>query len=64
MSPSKGGRLYLGLDSSTQSLTAIVIEVDDTHARVVLDESLLFDDAFPTYGTDHGVLPAVGHTSG
>ena len=52
-----GGRLYLGLDSSTQSLTAIVIEVDGTTAHVVLDASLSFDEAFPQYGTDHGVLP-------
>jgi len=51
------GRLYLGLDSSTQSLTAIVIEVDGTDARVVFDASLSFDEAFPQYGTDHGVLP-------
>ena len=52
-----GNRLYLGLDSSTQSLTAIVIEVDGTVARVVFDASLSFDEAFPQYGTDHGVLP-------
>ena len=51
-----GGRLYVGLDSSTQSLTAIVIEVDGTDARVVFDASLSFDEAFPQYGTDHGVL--------
>jgi xylulokinase len=31
--------------------------VDGTSARVVLDESLRFDEAFPQYGTDHGVLP-------
>jgi xylulokinase len=53
-----GGRLYLGLDSSTQSLTAIVIEVDGADARVVFDASLSFDEAFPQYGTDHGVLPS------
>ena len=51
-------KLYLGLDSSTQSLTAIVIEVDGAEARVVFDESLSFDEAFPQYGTDHGVLLA------
>ena len=50
------GRLYLGLDSSTQSLTAIVIEVDGTDARVVFDASLSFDETFPQYGTGHGVL--------
>ena len=51
------GRLYLGLDSSTQSLTAIVIEVDGTSAQVVFEASLSFDETFPEYGTDHGVLP-------
>ena len=49
--------LYLGLDSSTQSLSAIVVEVDGTDARVVFDESLNFDETFPQYGTHHGVLP-------
>ncbi|HVG73411.1 MAG TPA: FGGY-family carbohydrate kinase [Vicinamibacterales bacterium] len=52
-------KLYIGLDSSTQSLTAIVIEVDGAEARVVFDESLPFDDTFPQYGTEHGVLSAV-----
>jgi xylulokinase len=51
------GRLYLGLDSSTQSLTALVIEVDGTDARVAFEASLNFDEAFPQYGTNHGVLP-------
>jgi xylulokinase len=49
--------LYLGLDSSTQSLTAIVVEVNGTDARVVFDASLPFDETFPQYGTDHGLLP-------
>ena len=51
-------KLYLGLDSSTQSLTAIVLEVNGTDARVVFDASLSFDEIFPQYGTDHGVLPS------
>jgi xylulokinase len=47
--------LYLGFDSSTQSLTAIVI---DSHTRkVVHSESLGFDETLPHYGTRHGVLP-------
>src|SRR5215210_1944917 len=50
--------LYLGLDSSTQSVTAIVIEVDGQDARVVLESSLTFDDVLPQYGTRHGVLPS------
>jgi xylulokinase len=53
----RGGRLYLGLDSSTQSLTAIVIDVDGAGARIAFDASLNFDEAFPQYGTHHGVLP-------
>ena len=46
---------YLGFDSSTQSLTAIVIDSDAR--RVVFEESLVYDSALPHYGTDHGVLP-------
>jgi xylulokinase len=46
---------YLGLDSSTQSLTAIVIDSD--MRRVVLQDTLSFDSALPQYGTQHGVLP-------
>src|SRR5688572_19525025 len=49
--------LYLGLDSSTQSLSAVVIEVDGTDARVRLELSLPFDETLPQYGTRHGVLP-------
>ena len=49
--------LYLGLDSSTQSLSALVVQIDDDVRRVVFEDSLSFDDAFPEYGTKHGVLP-------
>jgi xylulokinase len=59
--------LYLGLDSSTQSLSAIVLEIDGDHRRVVFEESMSFDERFPEYGTDHGVLrgpdPAVAVSS-
>jgi xylulokinase len=51
------GDLYLGLDSSTQSLTAIVIEVASDQVRVVWEHSLNFDEAFPQFGTEKGVLP-------
>ena len=54
--------LYLGLDSSTQSLSAVVIEVDGDDRRVVLDTSLAFDESLPHYGTDHGVLPRTDPT--
>ena len=46
---------YLGLDSSTQSLSAIVI--DGESRRVVFDRAIGFDAALPHYGTRHGVLP-------
>lgn len=59
--------LYLGLDASTQSLSAIVIEVSDAQRRVIFESSLAFDDELPQYGTDHGVLrsadPAVAVSS-
>ena len=50
--------LYLGFDSSTQSLSAIVLEVDGDRRRVAFESSMAFDEAFPKYGTDHGVLPS------
>jgi xylulokinase len=49
--------LYLGLDSSTQSLTAVVIEIERDVQRVVLETALHFDEALPHYRTRHGVLP-------
>jgi len=48
--------LYLGLDSSTQSLTAIVLEAGSQSAHVVFEGSLSFDVDLPAYGTRHGVL--------
>jgi xylulokinase len=55
--------LYLGLDSSTQSLTAVVI--DPAVGQVVHQHSINFDADLPAYGTRHGVLthadPAVVH---
>src|SRR4029434_3292507 len=49
--------LYLGLDSSTQSLTAVVIEIDGDRRRLVFETTLDFDEELPAYGTRHGVLP-------
>ena len=49
--------LYLGLDSSTQSLTAIVISIEHGRREVVFQSSLSFDEALPQYGTTHGLLP-------
>ena len=50
--------LYLGLDSSTQSLSAIVIAVGpDDERHVVFEHTLNFDAEYPEYGTQIGVLP-------
>lgn len=47
--------LYLGLDSSTQSLSAMII---DTEAgKVVLDQSINYGKALPQYGSPSGFLP-------
>ncbi len=48
-------KLFLGLDSSTQSLSAVVIDLDAR--KVVHEQSLNFDRALPHYGTLNGVLP-------
>lgn len=48
------GRFFLGLDSSTQSLSAIVIDYDTR--RVVYETSLNFDKTLPQYGTQNGTL--------
>ncbi|HHY85754.1 MAG TPA: carbohydrate kinase [Verrucomicrobia bacterium] len=47
--------LFLGLDSSTQSLSAVVIDYD--RRKVVYEYSLSFDKALPQYRTRNGVLP-------
>ena len=49
--------LYLGLDSSTQSLTAILIDASEARPAIVWQRSLNFDETLPHYGTRHGVLP-------
>jgi xylulokinase len=48
-------KLFLGLDSSTQSLSAVVIDLDAR--KVVYEKSLNFDEALPQFKTKHGVLP-------
>jgi xylulokinase len=47
--------LYLGLDSSTQSLTATVIEVSENTRKVVFQRSIVFDRELPHYRTTNGV---------
>src|ERR1039457_4227159 len=48
-------KIFLGLDCSTQSLSAVVIDYD--MCKVVYEKSLNFDQALPQYGTQNGVLP-------
>jgi xylulokinase len=48
-------KLFLGLDSSTQSLSAVVIDLDAR--KVIYEKSLNFDKALPHYKTQNGVLP-------
>jgi len=48
-------KLFLGLDSSTQSLSAVVVDLDTR--KVVYEKSLNFDRALPQYKTQNGVLP-------
>ena len=47
-------KLFLGLDSSTQSLSAVVVD-HDAH-EVIHEASLSFDEVLPHYGTKNGVL--------
>lgn len=47
---------YLGFDSSTQSLTATVIDVTGDDRRIVFEHVLEFDAEFPEFGTSHGVV--------
>jgi xylulokinase len=49
------GKLFLGLDSSTQSLSAVIIDLDQR--KVVYEHSLNFDQALPQFKTRNGVLP-------
>jgi len=48
--------LYVGFDSSTQSLTATVIDVTGTVRRIAFEDVIVFDEAFPRYGTTRGVM--------
>jgi len=48
-------KLFLGLDSSTQSLSAVVIDL--ATRKVVYEKSFNFDRALPQYKTQNGVLP-------
>src|SRR5271168_1175549 len=58
-------RLFLGLDSSTQSLSSVIIDLDKR--KVVYEKSSNFDHSLPHYKTQNGVLrnrdPLVKHSS-
>ena len=45
---------FLGLDSSTQSLTALVIDTDS--GQVVADHSVNFGQRLPAYKSPNGFL--------
>ena len=47
--------LYLGLDSSTQSLSAVVIDL--WTREVLLDYTINFNERLPEFGCEDGVLP-------
>jgi xylulokinase len=47
--------LSLGLEFSTQSGKAVLLDLDE--ARVIHSEQVSYDEAFPAYGTRGGVLP-------
>jgi xylulokinase len=57
--------LFLGLDSSTQSLSALIIDTDS--GRVVLDESLNFSQRLPEFRSPSGFLehtdPKIKHSN-
>ncbi|HEX5071487.1 MAG TPA: FGGY-family carbohydrate kinase [Vicinamibacterales bacterium] len=48
--------VYLGLDASTQSLTATLIEVAAGRRDVIVEDSLVYDRDLPAYVTSHGVI--------
>lgn len=50
--------IFIGLDASTQSVTATAIEIDGARQRVLFERALSYDEALPEYGTRHGVLPS------
>ena len=52
--------LFLGFDSSTQGLTALVVDCTRAERRVVFERTLNYDSDFPDYGTQHGVWRRAG----
>jgi len=58
-------KLFVGLDSSTQSLSAVALDFEGQ--RVIFEHQVNFDERLPEYGTRNGVLPhedpRVAHSS-
>jgi len=48
--------LYLGLDSSTQSLSAILVDIEKR--QLVLDQSINYNERLAEFGCRNGVLPS------
>jgi xylulokinase len=48
---------FLGFDSSTQSLTAVVLDIEHDRKQIAFESTIGFDADLPQYGTVHGVLP-------
>ncbi len=53
-------KIFLGLDCSTQSLTALLVEKSPDGTRILHEESLNFERDLPEFGTRSGVLPGTG----
>lgn len=53
-------RLFLGLDSSTQSLSGVLIDADA--GEIVTELSVSFDQDLPQYDTRNGTIPGDGVT--
>jgi xylulokinase len=49
--------VYLGFDSSTQSLSAVAIEIEGSRRSVIYERCINFDEDFPDYNTQNGILP-------
>jgi xylulokinase len=54
--------IYLGLDSSTQSVTATAIEADGQRREILFERTFRYDEVLPAYGTKYGVLPSAHPT--
>jgi len=48
--------LYVGFDSSTQGLSALVIDVERDRRAIAWSGTINFDRDLPAYGTHHGIL--------